>query len=164
VNLEDNTGWAQPLFSVDVQAERIRAARAAATQAGVELVINARIDTYLYQIGAAEGRMDDTLTRAKAYMDAGASTIFVPGVIDVPTIQTLVKAIPAPLNILAGPGAPSAPELFKLGVARISAGGSIMRATMGLVKAIAEELRDQGTYELLGRYPISHADASKLFS
>ena len=163
VNLEDNTGWGQPLFSVDVQAERIRAAREAATQAGVHLVINARIDTYLYQIGAAEGRMDDTLNRAKAYMDAGASTIFVPGIIDAPTIQTLVKGIAAPLNILAGPGAPSAPELFALGVKRISVGGSIMRATMGLTRAIAEELRDQGTYELLGRYPISHADASKLF-
>jgi 2-methylisocitrate lyase-like PEP mutase family enzyme len=163
VNLEDNTGRGNPLYTAAEQAERIRAAREAALQTGVPLVINARIDTYLYQIGAAENRMADTLNRAQAYLAAGASTIFVPGVIDTPTIQQLVKGIAAPLNILAGPGAPSAPELFALGVKRISVGGSIMRATMGLTRAIAEELRDQGTYEALGRYPMSHADANKLF-
>jgi 2-methylisocitrate lyase-like PEP mutase family enzyme len=164
VNLEDNQGRGNPLYSAAEQAERIRAARAAADQTGVNLVINARIDTYLYQIGAAENRMADTLNRAQVYLEAGASTIFVPGVTDAPTVQALVKGIAAPLNILAGPGAPSAPEIFKLGVKRISLGGSMMRATMGLTKAIAEELRDQGTYDALGRYPISHADASKLFS
>ncbi|MEO8609432.1 MAG: isocitrate lyase/phosphoenolpyruvate mutase family protein [Chloroflexota bacterium] len=163
VNLEDNTGYPKPLYPVEIQAERIRAARAAADETGVHLVINARTDTYLYQIGAVENRMADTLNRAQAYMAAGADSIFVPGVTDAPTIQLLVKGIAAPLNILAGPGAPSAPDIFALGVKRISVGGSIMRATMGLTKAIAAELHGAGTYDALGRYPYSHADASKLF-
>jgi 2-methylisocitrate lyase-like PEP mutase family enzyme len=163
VNLEDNTGYPNPLYSVETQVERIRAAREAATQAGVRLVINARTDTYLFQIGAAETRMDDTLARARAYLEAGADSIFVPGVTDALTIQALVNSVPGPLNILAGPGAPSAPTLFKLGVKRISVGSSVMQATMGLVKAIAQELRDQGTYEQIGRYQYGYADAAKLF-
>jgi 2-methylisocitrate lyase-like PEP mutase family enzyme len=163
VNLEDNTGRGNPLYPVEAQVERLRAARKAADQAGVHVVINARTDTYLYQIGAAETRFDDTITRAKAYLEAGADSIFVPGVVDAPTIQKLVGAIPAPLNILAGPGAPPAPELFGMGVARISLGGGIMRTTMGLIHAIAKELREQGTYDLMGQYPYSFADAMGLF-
>ncbi|MBZ0290373.1 MAG: isocitrate lyase/phosphoenolpyruvate mutase family protein [Anaerolineae bacterium] len=161
-NLEDNTGRDNPLYSVEAQVERIRAARAAAAQAGVGLVINARTDTYLHQIGAAETRLEDTLTRARAYLEAGASCVFVPGVIDALTIQELVNGVPGPLNILVGPGAPSAPTLFKLGVKRISVGSSVMQATMGLVKAIAEELRDKGTYEQIGRYQYGYAAAMKL--
>jgi 2-methylisocitrate lyase-like PEP mutase family enzyme len=164
VNLEDNQGSGQPLYPIEAQAARLKAGREAAQAAGIPIVINARVDTYLYQIGAAEGRLDDAIQRGKAYMEAGATSIFVPGVVDPAVIEILVRAIPAPINILAGPGAPSAPELFRLGVTRISVGGAIMRATMGLTRDIARQLRDQGTYELLGLYPYSHGDASGLFS
>jgi 2-methylisocitrate lyase-like PEP mutase family enzyme len=163
VNLEDNTGFGNPLFTVEQQVERIRAAREAATQAGVDLVINARTDTFLFAIGPVEGRMDDTFNRAKAYMEAGASSIFVPGVMKPEAIKTLVEGIAAPLNILAGPNALPAPELFAMGVKRISVGSSLMQATMGLTKAIAEEMRDSGTYDLIARYQYGYMDAAKLF-
>jgi 2-methylisocitrate lyase-like PEP mutase family enzyme len=164
INLEDNTGYGNPLFTIAAQAERIAAGRQAADQAGIPLVINARTDTYLYQIGAAETRMQDTLDRAKAYLDAGASSIFVPGVLDRATIEALVRGIDGPLNVLAGPGAPSASELFSWGVRRISIGGSAMQATMGLVRNIARELRQTGTYEKIGQYALTHAQAQQLMT
>lgn len=162
VNLEDNNGTTDPLYPLDAQVERLQAARAAADSTGVHLVINARIDTYLLGAGKPETRFDETVKRATAYLAAGVDSIFVPGVVDLPTVQALVQAIPAPLNVLAGAGAPSAPELFALGVKRISVGSSPMLAIMGLTRAIARELHTQGTYDHLAAYPYSYREAMQL--
>ncbi len=71
--------------------------------------------------------------------------------------------VKCPLNILAGPGFPSVPELEKLGVARVSLGSGPMRATLGLVRRIAEELKSAGTYEMLeGAVP--YADVNELMN
>lgn len=166
VNLEDNTGESSGavLYGLEEQNGRIKAARDAAIQGGLdELVINARVDTYLFQVGEKASRLEETIRRARAYLEAGASTIFVPGVIDQPTIEILVREIPAPLNLLLRPNSLSIPELFKLGVRRISIGSSVMLATMGLTRDIARELRAQGTYTQLAMHPYSYAEASKLF-
>ena len=64
---------------------------------------------------------------------------------------------------MAGPGAPSAPELFKLGVTRVSVGVAAMLATMGLVRDIANELRATGTYEQIAKHPYGYGEASTLF-
>ncbi|MFN8371420.1 MAG: isocitrate lyase/phosphoenolpyruvate mutase family protein [Anaerolineae bacterium] len=129
----------------------------------MHVVINARTDNYLFAIGTAETRLDDTLKRARAYLEAGADCIFVPGVLDPALIQVLVREIPGPINILAGPGAPSASELFKLGVARISVGSSAMTAVMGYIRDIARELREKGTYEQIAAHTYSYAEATRLF-
>lgn len=105
-----------------MHAERIRAAREAAIAAGGDRVINARTDVYLFQVGAPETRFDAAVQRANRYRAAGADCLFVPGVIDADTIAALVRAIDGPLNIMAMPGAPSAPQLGQLGVARVSVG------------------------------------------
>lgn len=144
VNLEDadHTG-AGPLLPADEQAERIAAAREAA---GDGLFLNARIDTYLR--GLADP-LPETLDRAAAYLRAGADGIFVPGVVDPDTIATLVAGIAAPLNVLAGPGAPPVPELAKLGVARVSLGSSVAQAAYAAVSRAARELLADGTYSAL---------------
>src|SRR5205823_2484120 len=67
----------------------------------------------------------------------------------------------SPLNILAGPGSPSVPELQQLGVARVSLGSSTMRATLGLLGRIAEELKTTGTYRSLENAP-SHDDVNRM--
>lgn len=146
VNLEDGVpDGPAPLRPVAEQAERIAAARRAADAAGVPLFINARTDGYLRGAGV----LSDTLARAEAYLAAGADGIFVPGVTDAPTVATLAKAIDAPLNVLAGPGAPSVAELGELGVARVSIGSSLAAAAYALAKRGARELLGQGTYESL---------------
>src|SRR5262249_171246 len=59
INLEDSPGGSgQVLMAADEHAERLRAAREAARASGVDIVINARTDVYLFQVGAPETRFD----------------------------------------------------------------------------------------------------------
>jgi 2-methylisocitrate lyase-like PEP mutase family enzyme len=87
--------------------------------------------------------------------------VFVPGLRDADTIGRIVRDVKCPLNILVGPGFPTIPELEKLGVARVSVGSAAMRATLGLVKRIAEELKSSGTYTTL-EGGIAYADVNKM--
>ncbi len=147
INLEDTPGKnGETLLSPDAQAGRIRAAREAAFAAGGDLVINARIDVYLFQAGAPETRFDETVRRANLYRAAGADCLFVPGVIDAETIAALVRAIDGPLNIMAMPGAPDAAELGRLGVARVSVGPGIAQIALAATQRAARELLQRGTY------------------
>ena len=147
INLEDSPGPdGQKLQSPERQAERIHAARSAARSARVDLFINARTDVYLMQAVAPESRFDEVARRWAVYRAAGADGLFVPGVIDRDTITALVKATGAPLNIMAGPGAPAMSELGKLGVARVSVGPAITMAALTATQRVARELLEPGTY------------------
>ena len=162
MNLEDATGDPNhPLTDVLLQGERVRAVRAAALKTGVLLVLNARTDVYLAEVGAPETRYDEVVRRLMAYRDAGADCVFVPGLRDAETIGRLVKDLKCPLNILVGPGSPTVPDLEKLGVARLSVGSSAMRATLGLLRRIAEELRGSGTYSTF-EGGIAYSDLNKM--
>ena len=147
INLEDAPGaQGAPLLSAEAQVERIQAARAAASGMGVDLFINARTDVYLAAVGAPESRLAETIRRASLYRAAGADCLFVPGVIDAPTIAGLVSAIDGPVNTMAMPGAPSIAELGKLGVARVSFGSALAQLALASVRGAALELLEQGTY------------------
>jgi 2-methylisocitrate lyase-like PEP mutase family enzyme len=162
MNLEDATGDAAcPLYELPLQLERIRAVREAVLKTGILLVLNARTDVHLAKVGDPATRYDEALRRLVAFRDAGADCVFLPGVIDAETIGRVVKDVKCPLNILAGPGAPSVPELQKLGVARVSVGSSAMRSTLGLVRRIAEELKSTGTYVTL-EGGIAYGDVNKM--
>ncbi|GCB44228.1 isocitrate lyase/phosphoenolpyruvate mutase family protein [Streptomyces sp. NL15-2K] len=147
VNIEDalyEVGG-DPLRPVAEQAERIAAARGAADAEGVPLFVNARIDTLL----RGAGGVDLTLERAAAFLVAGADGIFVPGAVDPGTVKLLVDGVDAPLNVMAGPGAPPVAELAALGVARVSVGSGIAQAAHALVRRAARELLGAGTYGTL---------------
>jgi 2-methylisocitrate lyase-like PEP mutase family enzyme len=164
LNLEDATGDdRQPLADLSLQLERIRAVKATALKTGVLLVLNARTDVFLAEVGAPETRYDETIRRLIAYRDAGADCVFVPGLRDAGTIRKLVQDVKCPVNILVGPGSPNILELQSLGVARVSVGSSAMRATLGLLKRIAEELRGPGTYSTL-EGGIPYADINEMLS
>src|SRR6185437_4437512 len=166
VNIEDalhGPSDGGSLRAVEQQAERIAAARAAAESAGVRLFINARLDTYLLSVGDEDARLDATLARAAAYVAAGASGVFVPGVVDPKTVSALVDGIDAPLNVLTGPGAPPIAELAALGVARISLGSSIASAAYGLVQRAAREAFTAGTYETISE-PLGYATLNDLIA
>jgi 2-methylisocitrate lyase-like PEP mutase family enzyme len=144
MNLEDATGDSKdPLFDLRLQVERVKAARE------LPIVLNARTDVYLLEVGRLEKRYDEALRRLAAFRDAGADCVFVPGLREAATIGRLVKDLQCPINILAGPGSPTVPELQQLGVARVSLGSSTMRATLGLLRRVAEELKGAGTYTSL---------------
>lgn len=128
------------------QAERLAAARSVADAAGVPFYVNARVDTYLRGVGDPAGRFADTVARAQVYLEAGASGVFVPGVVDVPTVARLAAEIDGPLNVLAGAGAPSVSEFAAVGVARISLGSSVASAAYAVAQRAARELFESGTY------------------
>ena len=161
LNLEDGVEE-QSLVAAEEHAAKVRAVREAGRGAGVDIVINARTDVYLAQVGPPESRFDETLRRARLYRQAGADCIFVPGLRDANTIGRLVKELSCPVNILAGPGFPPIAELEKLGVARVSFGSSPHRATLGLLRRMAQEIREQGTYSALEGL-VSYAEANALF-
>ncbi|HYW14031.1 MAG TPA: isocitrate lyase/phosphoenolpyruvate mutase family protein [Longimicrobium sp.] len=152
INLEDAPGRdGAVLMDADEQVERIAAAREAAGSEGVEIYINARIDPYLAQAGAPEGRFDETVRRAQAYVAAGADGVFVPGVADAETIRALAAAVRVPLNVMAGRGAgPGIAALQALGVARVSIGPAMTLAVMGQIRRAAAEVLEQGTFTALG--------------
>jgi 2-methylisocitrate lyase-like PEP mutase family enzyme len=147
VNIEDALygSGEDALRPVAEQAERLAAAREAADAAGVPLFVNARIDTFL----RGAGGVDLTLERAAAFLAAGADGIFVPGVVDPVAVKALAEGIDAPLNVMAGPGAPSVAELAALGVARVSIGSGIAQAAHAVVRRAAQELLGEGTYGAL---------------
>ena len=162
MNLEDaSRDTNHPLVDLPQQVEKIAAVQQSAQRTGVPIVLNARTDVYLLQVGPAEKRYDQALRRLAAFRDAGADCVFLPGLRDAATIGRMVKDLDFPLNILAGPGSPSVPELQKLGVARVSLGSSPMRATLGLLGRMAEELKTTGTYRSLENAP-SHDDVNRM--
>ena len=152
------------LFEIDEQIARIRAAREAGERAGVRLVINARTDVYLASVGEPEERFVETVRRANAYREAGADCLFVPGVADLPTLANLVREIKGPINVLAGPGLAPVAELERIGVARLSVGSAIMRATLATARDAARELLQHGTYSAFLDRNIPFAEINELMS
>jgi 2-methylisocitrate lyase-like PEP mutase family enzyme len=148
LNLEDASGDAA-LFDLEQHVARVRAAREAATAAGVPLLINARTDVYWLRSGDQSGWFDEAVRRLTAYRDAGASCLFVPGLRDPQTVARMARAVAAPLNILAGPDLPCARDLENVGVARLSLGSGPMRAAMGLMRKVAREWIDSGASQAM---------------
>ena len=161
MNFEDSIS-SQPGTVVDVslQVERIHAIKQAV---GDDIVLNARTDVFLDSIGPPSERLDHTVRRANAYREAGADCLFVPGVRDPETIRKLVEQIHGPLNILTGPGAPSIPELAKLGVARVSFGSGLARVMLTRLQGDLAEIASHGTCAGLNPSTLSHAEVNKLF-
>ena len=156
-NLEDARSAAD-LFPLDEAVARLHAARAAAP----ELFLNARTDIFLNAIGPAETRLERALERLRAFAEAGADGVFVPGIADAQTIGAIAAAVPLPLNVLAGPHSPPAATLRELGVRRVSVGSWPMRRTLGVLREIAIELRDAGTFGFTREPTMSYADANAL--
>lgn len=149
INLEDSAARRE-LYAREAQAERIRAARAAAAAAGVpSFVINARTDVFLREVGEPDERLGEVEARADGYAGAGADCLFVPGLLHLGTLESLVAASPIPISVLARPGGPTIAELAATGVRRISIGPAISEAVYGLARRAARELLESGTYESL---------------
>lgn len=159
INLEDGTGDPLfPLYSIDQQVKKIAAIR----REFPTLWIYTRIDAFYLGLPDKEKALGDTIERARAYLDAGANSIFVV-VDDRELIAKLTKEISAPINVLASAKLPSMQELQELGVARVSLGSGPMRAALGLLEEIAQELLVKGTYEQLTRRAVSFSALQELF-
>jgi 2-methylisocitrate lyase-like PEP mutase family enzyme len=165
MNLEDGThDPKRPLVDAPLHIEKIKAVREVAAAVGVPLVLNARTDVFLAAVGQPSARLAEAVRRANRYREAGADCLFVPGVRDAETIGQLVKEINGPLNILAAPGVPPVAQLAKLGVARLSVGGALMRASLTLLKKLVEGLRDGGVHASFTEGSVTHAEVNGLLA
>jgi 2-methylisocitrate lyase-like PEP mutase family enzyme len=150
VNLEDSGAPGGGLFDPQAQAARIAAARSAAAEAGLpELWINLRTDVFLFGIGQPEGRLDDVIARSAVYAEAGADSLFVPGLLDLAVLAELTGKVSLPVNAMVGPGAPDVAALQAAGVRRISLGQSIAQAAYTLARQAAVEALTAGTYDAI---------------
>ncbi len=139
ISIEDFDPAKGSLESVDDAVERVAAAAAAAHRHGV--LLTARAENYLY--GARD--LADTIDRLRAYRDAGADVLYAPGLTDLGEIGEVVERVERPVNILAFPNGPSAPELEAVGVRRVSTGGALAWAAYGALARGARELLTTGT-------------------
>jgi len=162
LNIEDADHTNRSLLDMKTQAERIGTIRAVASSLDVPVVINARTDAYLLDTVKDQDRFSIAIERARAYRQAGADCIFVPGLRDIEVIKELLRTSPGPINILAGPGSPSVGDLARAGVRRISLGSSPHRAALGLLRTIAQELIGPGTYDQLSKFVIPYDEVNEL--
>ncbi len=124
-------------------SERVAAAAEAAHSGPVRLALTARAENYLH------GRVDlaDTIVRLEAYQEAGADVLYAPGLTDIEDIRRLVESVDRPVNVLAVASAPPVEELARVGVSRVSVGGSFAFAALGALVQAATELRERGSYD-----------------
>jgi 2-methylisocitrate lyase-like PEP mutase family enzyme len=164
VNLEDGTLHGPgPIRSLKDAADRIHAAREAAKAADVPIVINARTDLYLRNIGDEASRFEETVERGRAYLAAGADCVYPIGLRDPATIGRLVKALGAPINVNVRAGSPSVAELEALGVARASTASQVALMALSLTRQVADDLRATGKFDTLAP-AMAQADAQRLFT
>lgn len=145
-SIEDYTGDARaPHYDIAHATERVRAAKAAVLACGVPFVLTARSECVLTQ---QPNGLAAAIDRVQRYAEAGADCVFVPGLRDIDAVGTLVANVDVPVNVLIGlhNETLTVPALRALGVARISIGGSLARAALGLVRRAAREMLDDGTF------------------
>jgi 2-methylisocitrate lyase-like PEP mutase family enzyme len=139
-NLEDSFPANGKLRTVTDQGDRIRAARKIADESKARFFINARTDVF-FQSPAAQhddAMLKQTIERARAYTDAGADGIFVPGLSNIKLIAAMVKGSSLPVNIMVDDLTPPLAVLAELGVARMSYGP---RPYIALMKSLEEAAR-----------------------
>jgi 2-methylisocitrate lyase-like PEP mutase family enzyme len=162
-NLEDASGPGA-LLSIAAFAAKIGAVRQVATDTGVPLVLNARVDVFIESIGEPETRLEHAVERGRAYRESGADCVFVPVVSDAETIEALVQGIGGRVSVLATPGSLPVAELARLGVARVSTGSGPYRLALSSTQRMAREAYGQGTFTSLADSDITHADAQRLLA
>ena len=164
LNMEDLSDGGEDLLPIERFAAKIAAVRAVGDETGIPLVLNARTDVFLGQVGDPGTRLERAVERGRAYLAAGADCIFVPGVIDPGVITALVQGIDGPVSILAVPGSPPLTELKAFGVARISTGSGPYRAALSLARTMAGEAYGAGTLDSMIAAQVAFADAQALFA
>ena len=139
-NVEDR------LLPLGESVARVEAIVAAAQSEGISFSLNARTDAFV-KAGdrpVAES-IADAIERGRAFLDAGADIVFVPGVLNAEVTAQLVEGIGVRrLSVIGLPGALSAAEYEALGVARISYGPTTQRVALTALQDVAKDLYADG--------------------
>ena len=161
LNIEDSLEEGGPLRHAGEQAERIAAVREAAAARGLDLVINARVDTFLSDMfDQREERIEEAVARAEVYRRAGADCIYPIGPGDAETLTVLRSRITLPLNALATPDAAPLGTMAAIGINRVSFGPFIFRSCLRKFADIADTLSRSAGYECFGREMMPGSEAA----
>jgi 2-methylisocitrate lyase-like PEP mutase family enzyme len=151
LSIEDFSGdEADPLFEVELAVERIRAARQAIDETGTGILLTGRSE------GFVRGRpdVDETIRRLRAYADAGADCLYAPRIDSREHVAAIVSAVsPKPVNLLINAPFTTVAEAARLGVRRISVGGTLARTAWGGFLDAAKEIADAGSFSRFERLP-----------
>lgn len=144
LSIEDFSGDpAEPLLTLPLAIERIKAARAAIDESGSGTVLTARSEGFVW------GRPDirETILRLSAYAEAGADCVYAPWITSLDHVSAIVTAVsPTPVNLIIHKPFTTVAEAALLGVRRISVGGMLAKtAWRGFLDA-AQEIAVEGTF------------------
>jgi len=146
LSIEDATGdAANPLHDIDTAVARLGAARAAIDQSGTDTLLVGRAENFF----AGRPDLADTLTRLRAYAQAGADVLYAPGIRTREEMAAVVAAVaPRPVNLLVGSAIElTLQDIAALGVRRVSVGGALARSAWGGFMRAARSIADQGRFD-----------------
>jgi 2-methylisocitrate lyase-like PEP mutase family enzyme len=146
INLEDGLDHGARLRPVDQACERIDAVRRTATRLGLPLVINARTDLHL-RAGNDPAVLEESLTRCRAYLAAGADCVYPIGLSDLALITKVVRELAAPVNVHGRRGTPSLADLQAVGVARVSTATTPAVFMAGALEEAMKKLIQSGSFD-----------------
>jgi 2-methylisocitrate lyase-like PEP mutase family enzyme len=117
-----------------------------AREEGVDFVLNARTDAFARGRGRDQDEvLADAIERGKAFLDAGAPVVFVPGRLSEEQVSALVDAFgPQRLSVIGIPGVPSLARLQELGVARVSYGPMSQNVALTALQELVEDVQRGG--------------------
>ncbi len=164
INIEDTTESNQELKDIDTQSNLIKEIANLKKTLGINFVINARTDVYLVPSQQSNKTLlDETISRANKFLEAGADSIFIPADLSLEEISFLVQNINGPINILATPKGATIKELENVGVARVSLGSSPVRASFSNLQKISKDVLSSGNFKSIGENTISYDEINLIF-
>jgi 2-methylisocitrate lyase-like PEP mutase family enzyme len=147
LSIEDTDLPGTGAYPFDLAVERVRAAASAARALGRDMVLVARAD------GAMNGAYDlaEGLRRLRAFEKAGADCLYLPLPANLEEVALICRSVSRPVNALAaGPFARhSRADFARAGVARISLGSALARATHRVIVEAARAMFGEGSFEPL---------------
>jgi len=161
-SIEDATGRKDdPIYEFELAVERVAAAVEAAKSLPFRFMLTARSENFLH----GRPNLADTIMRLQAFQDAGADVLFAPGLGNADDIATVVREVDRPVNVVMGLKGVllTVEELGRLGVKRISVGGSFARAALGAFLAAAREVQTKGTFTF-AKEAVPHVELNAIFA
>ena len=164
LSIEDYTGDpARPIFDISLSTERVAAVVETVAKVAPGIVVTARAESALREeFGVAD--LDSIIERLQRYEAVGADCLYAPGLTEQGDIERVVSSLSKPINVLARPRGPSVADLGKLGVSRVSVGGSMAFATFAAAELAAREVLELGTFAYMANAAIGSAAATRAFS
>ena len=148
-SIEDWDPEDRAIYPLEQAAERVRAAAEAVSGLGFPFILTARAENHL----RGNPDLDDTISRLRAYEDAGADVLYAPALADAEQVRAVCEAVSRPVNVLAHPGL-GMQDLADAGAQRVSVGSGLTWVAVAAMAKAAQELQGGRFASLSTRAPI----------